>query len=284
MHDEINGEKMKKVTIIGLGWLGLPLASELLASGINVAGTKTTPDGIKAAKAIGIDCYSLILTPQLECDADDLEQLMAGSQALVILLPPSKVNVANYVSAIEQLVDSAITFHIPRVIFTSSSAVYGDSNGEVDEYSPLLGETASAKTLIAVEQWLHDLPNISVDILRLAGLVGKNRHAGRFLAGKTNVKGGAQPVNMVHQDDVIAAIKQLLEQPSGGHIYNICAPEHPTRENFYQQAALSIGLTPPVFETTENELEGKTVNGNRICKELGFVYRYPNPSTMNMTL
>lgn len=275
---------MKKVAIIGLGWLGLPLASELLASGMNVAGTKTTPDSIRAAKAIGIDCYHLTLTPELKCDPDDLEQIMAGSQALIILLPPSKLNTANYVAAIEQLVNSAMAFHIPRVIFTSSSAVYGDSNGVVDEYSPLLGETASAKALIDVEQWLHDLPNISVDILRLAGLVGKNRHAGRFLAGKTNVKGGSQPVNMVHQDDVIAAIKRLLEQPNGGHIYNICAPEHPTRENFYQQAALSIGLTPPAFEVTENELEGKTVDGNRICKELGFVYLYPNPSSMNMTL
>lgn len=275
---------MKKVTIIGLGWVGLPLAQALLAKGIQVVGTKTTPDGIEAARGVGIECYSLKLTPELECDADDLTQLMEGSDALVILLPPSKVNVEHYVSAIETLVNSAIIFNVPKVIFTSSTAVYGEQNGEMTEDSPLEGVTASAQALIDAENWLHQLPNISVDILRLAGLVGEKRHAGRFLAGKTGVKGAMQPVNMVHQDDVIEAILALLNQPEGGHIYNLCAPIHPTRQAFYTQAAKSLGLVPPEFIDPVNEPEGKVINGNRICQEIGFEYQYPNPNSMLMTI
>lgn len=275
---------MKKVTIIGLGWLGLPLANALLAQGICVSGTKTTSDGVDAARAIGIDCYALKLTPNLECDLEDLEQLMTQSDAVVILLPPSKVNTATYIEAIEQLVDSAIAFHVPRILFTSSTSVYGDVQGQVDEDTPLEGETESAKALIGAEQWLHDLPHISVDILRLAGLVGENRHAGRFLAGKKGLKGAGQPVNIVHQDDVIAAILLLLQQPNGGHVYNLCAPEHPSRADFYCQAAQSLALELPEFIVEENTSEGKIINGNRICDELGFEYQYQNPSTMNMTL
>ena len=275
---------MKKVTIIGLGWLGLPLANALLAQGISVSGTKTTSDGVDAARAIGIDCYALKLTPNLECDPEDLEQLMTQSDAIVILLPPSKVNITNYIEAIEQLVDSAIAFHVPRILFTSSTSIYGDVQGLVDEDAPLEGETESAKALVSVEQWLHDLPHISVDVLRLAGLVGENRHAGRFLAGKKELKGANQPVNIVHQDDVIAAILLLLQQPTGGHIYNLCAPEHPSRADFYCQAAQSLGLESPEFMMKDNEPGGKIINGNRICEELGFEYRYQNPSTMNMTL
>ncbi|EKT61872.1 SDR family oxidoreductase [Providencia burhodogranariea] len=275
---------MKKVAIVGLGWLGLPLARALLSDDIEVTGTKTTPDGIAAARAMGIDCYSLQLTPELICDADDLQQLLDGTDALIVLLPPSKINVADYIDAVQQLVDTALVFHVPRVIFTSSTSVYGSASGEIDENSDLQAETASAQALIKVENWLHDLPNISVDILRLAGLVGNNRHAGRFLAGKKSLKGATQPVNIVHQDDVIEAIRLLLKQPQGGHVYNLCAPEHPTRANFYRQATQSLNLELPEFAKEGEGVAGKEVNGNCICEELGFEYQYPNPIDMPMSL
>lgn len=275
---------MKKVAIIGLGWVGLPLAQALLSDGIQVVGTKTTQDGIEAACSVGIECCLLRLTPELECDDEDFTQLMEKSDAIVILLPPSKVNVENYVAAIATIVNSAIAFQVPKVIFTSSTAVYGDQQGEMTEDSPLRGSTPSAQALIDTEDWLHQLPNISVSVLRLAGLVGERRHAGRFLAGKTGIKGAKQAVNMVHQDDVIDAILLLLNQAEGGRLYNLCAPIHPTRRDFYTQAAKSLGLVPPEFIDSENELEGKVINGNRICQELGFEYQYPNPNSMLMTI
>lgn len=275
---------MKKVTVIGLGWLGLPLASALFADGITVAGSKTTSDGVAAARAIGIDCYQLQLTPELECDSDDLQQLMENSDAVVILLPPSKVNVTTYIEAIQQVVDTAITFQIPRVVFTSSTSVYGNVSGEIDEDSTRQAETPSAQALIDAENWLHALPNISVDILRLAGLVGDHRHAGRFLAGKKDLKGANQSVNIVHQDDVISAIKLLLRQPDGGHVYNLCAPDHPSRASFYRQATQALNLELPEFMEEKEETNGKIVNGNRICHELGFEYQYSNPLNMPMSI
>lgn len=274
---------MKKVAIVGLGWLGMPLALSLSARGWQVTGSKTTLDGVEAARMCGIDGYQLQLTPELVCDSDDLDALL-DADALVITLPARRTGDGDdfYLQAVQEIVDSALAHNIPRIIFTSSTSVYGETEGSVKETSPLEPVTASGRVLKELETWLHDLPGTSVDILRLAGLVGPERHPGRFLAGKTNVANGAHGVNLVHLEDVISAITLLLQAPKGGHIYNLCAPAHPTRAEFYSLMARQMNLDAPVFRTETQNGHGKLVDGNRICNELGFEYQYPNPLVMPM--
>ena len=43
---KVRREGMKKVAIVGLGWLGMPLAMSLAARGWQVTGSKTTLDGV----------------------------------------------------------------------------------------------------------------------------------------------------------------------------------------------------------------------------------------------
>lgn len=74
---------MKKVAIVGLGWLGMPLAMSLSARGWQVTGSKTTQDGVEAARMSGIDSYLLRMEPELVCDSDDLDALM-DTDALVL--------------------------------------------------------------------------------------------------------------------------------------------------------------------------------------------------------
>lgn len=272
---------MKKVAIIGLGWLGMPLAQSLIRRGVQVVGSKTTPDGVEAARMSGIDCYPLQLTPELICEPDDLAQLMTVD-ALVITLPASRTTEGggDYFQAVQMVVDSALAFGVQRIIFTSSTSVYGETRGRIKESSPLQPVTTAGKTLMELELWLHKLPNTSVDILRLAGLVGADRHPGRFLAGKTNVKGGSLGVNLVHQDDVISAIELLLNLPRGGHIYNLCAPLHPSKRDFYPASARALQLTPPEFAAEDIEAPAREIDGSKICSELGFEYQYPDPARM----
>lgn len=274
---------MKKVAIVGLGWLGMPLAMSLSARGWQVTGSKTTLDGVEAARMSGIDSYQLQLTPELVCDSDDLDALL-DVDALVITLPARRTGEGDdfYLQAVQEIVDSALAHNIPRIIFTSSTSVYGEREGTVRETTPLEPVTASGRVLKELETWLHDLPGTSVDILRLAGLVGPERHPGRFLAGKTDVANGAHGVNLVHLEDVISAITLLLQAPKGGHIYNLCAPDHPTRAEFYSLMARQMNLDAPVFRTQAQNGRGKLVDGNRICNELGFEYQYPNPLVMPM--
>lgn len=272
---------MKKVAIIGLGWLGMPLAMALAARGWQVTGSKTSQDGVEAARMCGIDSYLLHLDPGLICEADDLEALMSVD-ALVLTLPARRSGAGEdfYMQAVQEIVDSALAYRIPRIIFTSSTSVYGNASGVVKESSPRNPATASGQVLKELEDWLHNLPGTSVDILRLAGLVGPARHPGRFFAGKT-APDAEQGVNLVHQEDVIAAITLLLQAPKGGHIYNLCAPHHPPRGVFYPAMARQLGLEAPVFTAANgSEKSKKEVDGSLICKELGFEYLYPDPLQM----
>ena len=50
----------------------MPLAMSLSARGWQVTGSKTTQDGVEAARMSGIDSYLLRMEPELVCDSDDL--------------------------------------------------------------------------------------------------------------------------------------------------------------------------------------------------------------------
>lgn len=271
---------MKKVAIVGLGWLGMPLALSLMAQGWEVKGSKTSQDGVEAVRMCGVSCCKLQLEPELTCDNDALDELL-DVDALVITLPARRTGTGDnfYLRAVQELVDSALARHVPRILLTSSTSVYGEVDGSVKESTPLNPSTASGKALQELERWLHNLPGTSVDILRLAGLVGPQRHPGRFLAGKT-VSGGNNVVNLVHLEDVVAAISLLLQAPKGGHIYNLCAPSHPTKREYYPMMAEKLGVAGPVFTDEPGQPGGKKVDGNRICNELGFEYLWPDPFVM----
>ncbi|WP_017346584.1 SDR family oxidoreductase [Pantoea sp. A4] len=272
---------MKKVAIIGLGWLGMPLAMALTARGWQVNGSKTTPDGVDAARRCGISAFQLELTPEMVCEAEDLDTLFSVD-ALVVTLPASRTVAGgeHYMQAVQNVVDTALAHKVPRIVFTSSTSVYGSVAGVVKENSPLQGDTTAGKNLIELENWLHDLPGTQVDIVRLAGLVGPKRHPGRFLAGKTDLDAGSHVVNLVHLDDVVDAIMLLLQTPKGGRVYNLCAPQHPSRDTFYPSVTRQLGLTPPQFLPSVAQDKGKIVDGSRICQELGFEYTYSDPVTM----
>lgn len=93
------------------------------------------------------------------------------ADALVITLPARRSGPGDefYLQAVQELVDSALAHRIPRIIFTSSTSVYGDAQGTVKETTPRNPVTNSGRVLEELEDWLHNLPGTSVDILRLAG-------------------------------------------------------------------------------------------------------------------
>ena len=257
---------MKSVSIVGLGWLGLPLAQYLKQQGWAVKGTKQTEDDAQAMKKLGIDCYLFTLT-QSEFPSEIVQ-----AEALVINIPANATNVAHYVVGIKRLISHGILQKVRYILFVSSSSVFPQQDGVFDEQSLTVGSDVSSQALIELETWLLSL-DITCDILRLAGLFGQARHPVKYLAGKTDLTAGSQPVNLVHLNDVIGAIELLLNNPQGQRIFNLCAPSHPTRESYYTQAAKRLGLPPPHF-TKENRGIQRIIDGSKICRELGFQYQH----------
>lgn len=248
------------ISIIGLGWLGWPLAKQLVAEGYQVTGTVTT---VAKQQRLAVEEPAVsILCWQAE------EQLPPSlcAPVMVITLPPGKLD--DYAVALQTLITRAREGGVCHLIYISSTSVYGEK-GHCDESSPLMPETAQAVSLVQVEQFVQQAGFPFCTILRPSGLFGPGRYPGRFLSGKT-LAGGGRVVNLVHQTDVIGVISVLLQQPCND-IFNLAAPDHPTRAQFYGQACQHAGLPLPQFSDMDDD--GKLIDGGRVESVLGYHYQ-----------
>lgn len=270
---------MHSVAIVGLGWLGLPLARHLKNLGWQVKGTKRTHDGVEQMRLLRLEAYHLELTPEINADPDDLSALF-DVDALVINIPPSQYffSAENYVIGVQNLVNEALLHNIHHIIFISSTSVFAQVSGEFDENSTPTPENATSKALVELENWLLQLNNIDCDIVRFGGLVGDDRHPVYSLSGK-EVKAGNSPVNLVHFDDCARAIQLLLETPVGARLYHVVAPIHPTKMDYYAMMAKKLGISPPHFLCSEQDPK-RIILSEKICKELDFIYQFPDPALM----
>lgn len=271
---------MKSVSIVGLGWLGLPLARHLKNLGWEVKGTKRTHEGVEQMRLIRLETYHLELTPDINADPDDLTELLSVD-ALVINIPPSQYffHLQHYVQGVKNLVNEALLHGIQHIIFISSTSVFPDISAEFDEESHFEPQSEMSKALLEIEQWLFELKDVDCDIIRFGGLIGADRHPVYSLAGKTELSVGNTPINLVHIDDCARAIQLLLETPSYQRLYHLVAPQHPTRAEYYTQIAEQLGLELPHFICSEQDPQ-RIILADKICQELGFVYQYPEPYLM----
>lgn len=271
---------MRSVSIVGLGWLGLPLARHLKNLGWEVKGSKRTHEGVEQMRLLRLETYHLELTPEINADPDDLSELFK-TDALVINIPPSQYffQPLDYVEGIKNVVNEALLHSISHIVFIGSTSIFPDISAQFDENCPPKPETETGKALVEIENWLLQLNDIDVDIIRFAGLVGDDRHPVHILSGRQDIQQGNTPVNLVHIDDCARAVQLLLETPGYRRLYHLSAPSHPTRVEYYTRSAEILGLNPPHFICRTDDPQ-RIIHGNKICEELGFVYQYPEPDLM----
>ncbi|WP_298443476.1 NAD(P)H-binding protein [uncultured Ferrimonas sp.] len=258
---------MSQLAIAGCGWLGLALAQRLAAKGWQVSGSSRNRDTLAQLTQAGISNSYLDIGTSVECA--EPQRLFQGD-TLLINLPPGRHQQDNdYHQRILLLAQAAKAQGITQALFVSSTAVYQDQADcrAVDEQSPL-ADSPRAQTMLQAETVIKSQFE-RWQILRPGGLVGGERHPGRFLAGKTDVAGGNAPVNMVHRDDLLAAIELLLTQPQWGKALNVVAPLGVSRAEFYPMAALALGLPAPSF--SHQDQPGKRVVAAALT-ELGFTF------------
>lgn len=258
-----------KVSVLGCGWLGLPLAQELVRRGHTVRGSVTRAEKLGALEAVGIRAHRLELTPDPQGDTEGF----FDADALVVSLPPKRREgdvETRYPAQLTAVLEA--TPPATRIVFTGSTSVYPELNRTVTE-SDAGGEIrASGRAILAAETLLRGR---GATILRLAGLYGYDRQPGRRLAGRA-VTGGDACVNLVHCDDVLRVILQVLETGVQGVTLNVCADHHPTRREVYTRQAERLGLAPPRF-TPPHAQDYKCVSSEALKAQLGFTFRYPDP-------
>lgn len=247
--------------------MGLALGKFLTQNGHSVKGSTTTPDKIQILNGAGVKAYHLALP-----DIIDISDFF-NSEVLITALPPS---INNYNLIIEWLIKEIITQKVSWVLFVSSTSVYPNSNEVVkEEDAENIVSTHSGVNLLEVEELFRSNPHFKTTILRFAGLYGPGREPGRFLAGKKNLKGPAIPVNLIHLDDCVGIIHSIIENGIKEEVFNACAPEHPTRKDFYTKACHALGLEPPEFSTEPAPY--KQVNSDKLIKALDYQFLHRNP-------
>ena len=71
----------------------------------------------------------------------------------------------------------------------------------------------------------------------------------------------------------------MLETPAHHRRYNLAAPIHPLKQDFYTKMAEKLSLSAPHFLPDEEKME-RIILADKICRDLDFVYQYPDPEMM----
>uniref|UniRef100_UPI00321713C7 hypothetical protein n=1 Tax=uncultured Draconibacterium sp. TaxID=1573823 RepID=UPI00321713C7 len=261
------------VSILGCGWLGTALGKSLLRKGWNVKGSASSTPSYNDLEMTGISSFYVKVKPKaLEVDYNSF----FNTDVLVVSIPPTRTDCVeeSFPQKIGQIALKAEEIGISKVLFISSTSVYESKNKEVKEGDEGSPEKQSGRALLKAEKVLTGNPKFETTVLRFGGLIGYDRDPARFLAYKKSVSGEV-PVNLIHRDDCIGVITQIIEKDIWGETFNASSPEHPTKRQFYTKAAKISELPVPDFT---NEPEAfKVVNSDKVIKALDYKFKYGSP-------
>lgn len=269
-----------KISILGCGWLGLPLAKSLLSKGYKVKGSTTSLSKLDLLKNAGISPFQIQLEEHQIMG--NIDAFLDETDSLIIDIPPglrrdfSTSLEITFVNKIKNLVSFIEKSQIQKVIFVSSTSVYSDGFPiiEITEKTQPNPDTESGKQLAIIEAILQSNLHFKTTVIRFGGLLGDDRNPIKFLAGRKNVENPDAPVNLIHQEDCIGIIKEILKQvqhDKWGEIFNAVAPQHPSRKAYYQQKAIEFGLELPQFNSEISV--GKLIKSDKIIRDLNYSFR-----------
>lgn len=261
------------ISILGCGWLGLPLGKYLAERGFQLKGSVTKAEKFDLLKASGVLPY------HLEVDAEQLwvnDPDFFECDILVISVPPRRIeNIRQvYPAQMAQLVPFIVQHKIEKVLFISSTSVYPETLQNATEDSICPPDKESGKAIVLAEDMLKSRTEFDTTILRFGGLIGADRNPARFLM-KASASILNTPVNLIHQDDCISIIAAVIDQKVWGETLNACSPEHPLKRDFYGKAAEISGLPKPPVE--ERPGASKIVNPEKLIRILHYSFKYPSP-------
>lgn len=279
-----------RVSILGCGWLGTALAKALLGK-YEVRGSTRTATKLLPLKKIGLESFLVDLQPEL---SGKRVHEFFESGLLIINFPPPKaaegadtqIRKFSYVDQVRNLLAVMKATPVQRLLFVSSTSVYGMYQGEVSEDSRCEPDTDSGKMILEAEGLVRGLKNYEVTILRLGGLVGPGRVPGQFLAGQKDLPNGEAPIHLVHRDDCIGIIQTILSKEIWGETFNGVSDERTPKEEFYTQMAKRLGLTPPTFAPVERIASSKhyrNISNKKLKTRLGYSFIHPEISVLDWT-
>ncbi|ACF14416.1 NAD-dependent epimerase/dehydratase [Chloroherpeton thalassium ATCC 35110] len=265
----------KTTSILSCGWLGLPLGARLIECCCCVKGATRSPEKLPILKGYGIDPYLINLNPEM--GGENVEDFLS-SEVLIINIPPEMRDdvVAYHYRQVASILQYVQDSPVEKILFVSSTSVYPSLNRAVCEEDASYSVSPIGDALLKVESLLMSEASVKTTCVRFSGLMGYDRKPGKFFAGKKELPRGGEPVNFIHRDDCVEIICRILKEEKWGEIYNASADVHPTKKEFYSEAAKVIGLEPPAF-ANENQEPFKIIDAEKLKADLNYTFKYSNP-------
>lgn len=246
---------MNKISILGCGWLGKPLALSFLEAGFLVKGSTTSEDKIEVLENLGIETYLVNISDNDEFD------LFLDSDILVVAITSKDID------GFENLVAQIENSSIQKVIFISSTSVYPRINKVMTEEDEVLEN----HPLVKIEYLFKDNTLFETTIIRFSGLFDGERHPANWFKNNKIIPQPDGFVNMIHKDDCINIIHEIIIQNCWNEIFNACANHHPTRRDFYINAKQSKGVELPIFKN-EDVVVWKIISSKKLQSRLGYTF------------
>lgn len=252
------------VLIIGLGDTGKLLASNLVAQGHQVTGVSRRTQRLNNIQHMAQDVQHA-----------DYTMLPPIDWVYILLTPDERTEAAYQQIFIDSIlpISSALAAHpVQRIVFISSTSVYGQHTGEwVDEDSPTNPTSPTAKILLQAEQFWYEQWQDKLIVVRPSGIYSATRQ--RLIRWVTEGK----PVktnhwsNRIHIEDLAGLLSQLIacEAPSALYI----ATDHlPALQDEVLDGIAAL-LLQPLVEKIEASPSGKRLKSKKM-DEIGYVFRY----------
>ena len=247
---------MKKLGIIGYGWLGNHIA-ERLSDRYDIYATTTTDSKIEDIKSKG---YHATLARFLDEIDPRITQwdIIQNLDAIIIGIPFSGIRGMQV--SMKERQQNLLKFlgnYQGQLFLMSSTGVYPQLDKNFVEEDKPASEVESENFII------EKFPK--ANILRLAGLMGGPR-----LLKNYNISNLDQLVNHIHYADICTIIEKMLDSSVESKVYNVVAPLHPSKEEV-------INSQKNVAFTGERTIVGRTISPNHLISELNFEFQFPDP-------
>ena len=266
---------ISQISILGCGWLGLPLAEFLISKNYRVKGSTTNPKKLTVLSNKKIKPYEITLSE--DRITGDLKGFLEHSTVLILNIPPGlkKTPKKNHVKEIALLLNALNETSITHLLYISSTSVFEDTtNFPVIENDSLPNsQSHSGRQLMAIETLLKSKEGLEVTILRFAGLFDDHRHPGYFLSGKDKLPNGKAPINLIHKMDCIAIIYEILSLNLWTITLNASYPYHPTKNDYYTDFCKKKQIALPRFNA-QIPAKGKVISCSQSKDVLPYRLRY----------
>lgn len=253
----------QKFLIIGQGDIGLPVTNKLAQNNKSVT-------GLARGERHQYDLDDKATFMQADASTLTAEQLQ-GFTHIAIIVTPDEYSASgyhnSYLAINQHLAQLSETLtELERIVFISSTGVYGQDNGEwIDEHTvPLTPKREASKVILQAEQVLQQGFGDKAIIIRPSGIYGRARLM-RLRKAKESKK---EPVaaehwsNRIMDRDLVTIITNVLMCDAPRPIY--LATDYLPVTTFELTTWLSkqVDEIPPTIDQTKTAVTGKRLHSN----------------------